>query len=137
MNEIIVIDANIIISALISDSRQIRRTLARTDLQFVSPKFIVVELFKHAPKIQKATRLSRDEILEMLSSFINRIKFYEEDLISVGNWAEAFRLCRTVDEKDTPYVALALELDARIWTNDNELKIGLKKKGFVEFYHFQ
>jgi predicted nucleic acid-binding protein len=49
MNEIIVTDANIIISALISDSRQIRRTLARKDLRFVSPKFIVVELFKHAP----------------------------------------------------------------------------------------
>ncbi len=105
MNEIIVIDANIIISALISDSRQIRRILAREALQFVSPKFIVVELFKHAPKIQKATKLSRDEVLELLSSIINRIKFYEEDLISIGNWTEAFRLCRDVDEKDTPYIA--------------------------------
>ncbi len=134
MNEIIVIDANIIISALISDSRKIRRILARKDLQFVSPKFIVVELFKRAPKIQKATRLSRDEILELLSSIINRIKFCEEDLISVGSWTEAFRLCRGVDEKDTPYVALTLELDARIWTNDEELKIGLRKKGFTDFY---
>ena len=136
MSEIIVTDANILISALISDNRQIRRTLARKDLQFVSPKFIVVELFKHAPKIQKATKLSKVEVLELLSSIINQIKFYEEDLISVGSWAEAFRLCRDVDEKDTPYVALALELDAEIWTNDNELKIGLKKKGFDRFYKF-
>lgn len=134
MNEIIVTDANIIVSALISDSRQIRRTLARKKLQFVAPKFIVVELFKHAPKIQKATKLSKDGVLELLSSIINQIKFYEEDFISVGCWIEAFRLCRDVDEKDTPYVALALELDAEIWTNDNELKIGLKKKGFVKFY---
>jgi predicted nucleic acid-binding protein len=55
-------------------------------------------------------------------------------LISVGSWAKAFRLCRDVDEKDTPYVAPALELDAKFWTNDNKLKIGLKKKGFDEFY---
>ena len=137
MNEIIVADANIIMSALISDNRRIRRILARKDLQFVSPKFIVVELFKHAPKIQKATRLSRDEVLELLSSIVNRIKFYEEDLISIGSWAEAFRLCRDVDEKDTPYIALALELDATLWTNDNKLKIGLKKKGFAKFYKFQ
>jgi len=137
MNEIIVTDANIIISALISDSRRIRRILARRDLRFVSPKFIIVELFKHAPKIQKATRLSKDEVLDLLSSIVNRIKFYEEDLISVGSWAEAFRLCRDVDEKDTPYVALALELDATLWSNDNELKIGLKKKGFAKFYKFQ
>ena len=134
MNEIIVTDANIIISALMRGSRQIRRTLARKDLQFVSPKFIVVELFKHAPKIQKATKLSKDKVLELLSSIVNQIKFYEEDLISIGSWAEAFRLCRDVDEKDTPYIALALELDADIWTNDKKLKIGLRKKDFNRFY---
>ncbi|MGI8468697.1 MAG: putative toxin-antitoxin system toxin component, PIN family [Pyrinomonadaceae bacterium] len=134
MDKIVVADANIIISALISDSRKIRRTLAKNDLRFVAPKFIVVELFKHAPKIQKATRLSRDEVLELLSSIVNCIKFYEENLISVGSWAEAFRLCRDVDEKDIPYIALALELNAIVWTNDEELKIGLTKKGFDKFY---
>ena len=134
MNEIVVTDANILISALISDNRQIRRTLTRKDLEFVAPKFIIVELFKHAPKIQKATKLSKTNVLELLSSIISQVKFYEEDLISIGSWAEAFRLCRDVDEKDTPYVALALELDAEIWTNDRELKIGLKKKGFAKFY---
>ena len=136
MNEIIVVDTNIIILALISDSRQIRRTLARKDLQFAAPKFIIVELFKHAPKIQKATKLSKDEVLELLSQIINQIKFYDEDLISIGNWTEAFRLCREVDEKDTPYIALTLELEAKLWTNDNELKIGVRSKGFNDFYSF-
>ena len=134
MSEIIVVDANIIVSSLISDSRQVRRILARKDLQVASPKFIIVELFKHAPKIQKATRISRDEVLELLSSIINRIKFYEEDLISIGNWVEAFPLRRNVNEKDTPYIALTLELAPELWTNDNELKIGLERKGFDKFY---
>lgn len=134
MSEIIVVDTNVIISALISDSRQVRRVLARRDLQFVSPKFIIVELFKHAPKIQKVSKLSKHDVLELLSSIINQINFYDEDLISIGNWTEAFRLCRETDEKDTPYVALSLELEAKIWTNDVELKIGLKRKGFDEFY---
>jgi putative PIN family toxin of toxin-antitoxin system len=133
MIETIVVDTNVIISVLISANQQVRRILARKNLQFIAPKFIVVELFKHAPKIQKATKLSKDEVLELLTFIVNRIKFYEEDLISVGSWAEAFRLCRNVDEKDTPYIALALEFDALIWTNDNELKIGLKKKGFDKF----
>ena len=134
MNDVIVTDANIIISSLISYSRKIRRILSRKDLKFVAPKFIIVELFKHAPKIQKATKLSRDELLESLSSTVNRIKFYEEDLISIANWVEAFRLCRDVDEKDTPYIALTLELEAELWTNDDELKVGLMKKGFNTFY---
>lgn len=134
MSEIIVTDANIIVAALISGSRRTRRILARKDLQFVSPKFIFVELFKHAPKIQRATKLSKDEVLQLLSSIVNQIKFYEEDLVSIGSWAQAFRLCRDVDEKDTPYIALTLELNAKFWTNDEELKLGLKKKGFDEFY---
>ena len=134
MDEIIVIDTNIIISALISDSRQIRRTLARKDLQFISPKFVIVELFKHAPKIQKATKLSQDDVLELLSAIIDQITFYAEDLISVGNWIEAMRLCRDTDEKDTPYIALALEVNVKVWTNDEKLKIGLVKKGFNKFY---
>lgn len=134
MNEIVVVDTNIIISSVISDSRQIRRTLARKDLQFVSPKFITVELFKHAPKIQKATKLSGEEVLELLSSIINRIKFYDEDLISVGSWVKAIRLCRETDEKDAPYIALSLESNAKVWTNDNKLKIGLNKKSFDNFY---
>jgi predicted nucleic acid-binding protein len=70
----------------------------------------------------------------LLSSIINQIKFYDEDLISIGSWTEAFRLCRETDEKDTPYIALSLELNAKVWTKDNELKIGLRKKGFDEFY---
>lgn len=134
MNDVIVTDVNIAISVLISDSRKIRRILARKDLQFVAPKFFVVELFKHAAKIQKATKLSREKVLDVLSSIINRIKFYEEDLISLGSWTEAFRLCRDVDEKDTPYIALTLELNGKFWTSDEVLKRGLSKKGFNEFY---
>jgi len=134
MNKIIVVDTNIIISALISDSRKIRRNLAEKDLIFISPKFVVVELFKHAPKIQKATKLTTDYVLELLSSIVNQVKFYEEDLISVGNWIEAFRLCRETDEKDIPYVALALEFEAKLWTNDKVLRSGLTKKRFDKFY---
>ncbi|CAN5232191.1 hypothetical protein BH20ACI1_BH20ACI1_00300 [soil metagenome] len=78
MSEIIVTDANIIVAALISGSRRTRRILARKDLQFVSMKFIFVELFKHALKIQKATKLSKDEVLELLSSIVNQIKFYKK-----------------------------------------------------------
>lgn len=137
MSKIIVVDTNIIVSVLIANSRKNRQILSNRDFTFVAPKFIIVELFKHAPKIQKATKLSEDEVLEVLSTIINQIKFYDDGLISVGNWVEAFRLCRNLDEKDTPYIALALELNAKIWTNDRELKIGLNKKGFDKFSDLQ
>jgi len=37
---------------------------------------------------------------------------------------EAFQICKNFDEKDTPFVALALKLDLPIWTND---------KGMIEY----
>jgi len=39
-----------------------------------------------------------------------------------------------VDLKDTPFVALALHLDARLWTDDEELKAGLRARGFDQFF---
>lgn len=47
---------------------------------------------------------------------------------------EAHRLCHGVDLKDTPYVALTLHFDALLWTEDEELKTGLRAKGFDRFY---
>jgi predicted nucleic acid-binding protein len=133
MSEIIVIDANIVVSALISNNPQILREIFNSNLSIVSPKFVIVELFKHSARIQKVTKLSNDEVLELLSTLINRIKFYDESLVSVGSWTEAYKLCREIDLKDTPYIALTLELNAKLWTKDDVLKRGLKKKGFTLF----
>ena len=34
---------------------------------------------------------------------------------------------------DTPFIALTLHLDGRLWTEDAELEIGLRAKGFDRF----
>ena len=48
--------------------------------------------------------------------------------------ANIARLCKEVDEKDTPYVALTLHLDGRLWTHDTKLKVRLRTSGFDRFY---
>jgi len=40
----------------------------------------------------------------------------------------------STDEKDTPYVALPLHLDGRLWTDDEQLKAALRAKGFDRFF---
>ena len=134
MNKIAVVDANLIFSCLISESPRILRGFLLENFSFVAPNFVIVELFKHFERIKKGSHLSDDEMFELLSEIVGRIRFYDETLISVGNWIEASRLCREIDPKDTAYVALALELNAKFWTNDNALKTGLIKKGFDNFY---
>ncbi|MEM1322332.1 MAG: PIN domain-containing protein [Bacteroidota bacterium] len=65
---------------------------------------------------------------------LNKIIFVNEADISTVNFIAAYRLCKDIDEKDTPFIALSLELECKIWTRDKELKYGLLKKGFDAFY---
>ena len=39
-------------------------------------------------------------------------------------------MCKDVDETDTPFVALALELNIPLWSGDKKLVKGLKIKEF-------
>lgn len=59
--------------------------------------------------------------------------FVEEGGIAIGTWIEARRLWREVDPKDTPFVALTLHLEGRLWIGDEELKAGLRARGFDRF----
>ena len=56
----------------------------------------------------------QDELLECLYELLARVRFVEEGSIPLGTWMEARRLCRDVDPKDTPFVALALHLEAHL-----------------------
>jgi len=137
MRDPVVIDANILISMLVAKHDRLRRHFSlETAPHFYSPKFIAVELFKHKERIAAASALEEDPLLELLHGILSRLHLYDEALIELGNWVEAIRLCHDCDLKDTPYVALALQLmNADIWTRDNELMHGLQAKGFHRFYH--
>ncbi len=65
---------------------------------------------------------------------MQRINFVNEEFISLGNMIHAYKLCTGVDEKDTVFVALSLELEAALWTKDDKLKNGLRTKGFDNFF---
>jgi predicted nucleic acid-binding protein len=91
-------------------------------------------LFKHKTRLARATGLTEGELLEALQTLVSRLEFVNEANISLGVWMEAHRLCKDVDEQDTPYIALTLHLDGRFWTEDAQLKQALRAKGFDGFY---
>ena len=45
------------------------------------------------------------------------------------------RASKIRDIKDTPFVALSIDLAIPFWTGDKKLKDGLKQKGFHDFYN--
>ncbi len=131
----VVVDANIAFKALVATRGDLRdRFDPSATVRLFSPRFVFVELFKNKERLVRATRLSEDELLEALHTLVSRMEFVTEMNIPMGTWMEAHRLCHAVDENDTPYVALTLHLDGRLWTEDRELKQGLRAKGFDRFY---
>lgn len=129
----IVLDTNIIFSTLRSKNSSIRNWLADKRYTFYAPKFLFVELFKHKERILKNSPSTEDEVLEFLSLILHHINFINEDFISTSIYMNAYSLCKDVDEKDTPFVAMAIAMECKIWTRDEELKTGLRLKGFDRF----
>lgn len=116
----LVIDANIILSALIKDSAT-RRILIGSAIEFFAPDYLIEEIEKHIPLVSRKNSLSEEEnkkILKILCSYITivGIEFYEENI------SEALKIMADIDIKDTPYVALALSFDNDgIWSEDKAL----------------
>jgi predicted nucleic acid-binding protein len=130
----VIIDANIAFKCLVSHRGDLRERMGPgIKVDFVTPRFIFVELFKHKERLALAAKLTEAELLESLYTLVTRMEFVNESNIPVGTWVEAHRLCKGVDLKDSPYVALTLHMDGRFWTEDGELKSGLRARGFDRF----
>ena len=106
----IVIDSNILFSALRGTNSRTRSKMLNSDDKYYTPNFLIVEIFKHKERILKKSKATEEETYVFLSQILNRINFINEENISTANFISAYRLCKDVDEKDTPFIALSLEL---------------------------
>ena len=61
---------------------------------------------------------------------IQHIEFIDSDNIAALNWEKAFDLLKGIDEKDTTFLALAMEIIGVLWTGDKKLINGLQHKKF-------
>lgn len=114
----VVVDTNILFSAMLSSGSHLRQTLFRQDLEFFAPNFIFLELFKHKEKLLKLSKQSEADVYLFLNFLLERIKFILPDLVSTQTYVSAYELCKYIDEADTPFVALSIELNAVLWTGD-------------------
>lgn len=128
--ETVVIGTNIVFSAIHAPDSITRHKLLTLPKRFVSCNFLFIEVFKHKQRIFKNSRASDDEIYDYLEKVLQRIHFFNEELISTESYFAAYYLCKDVDLKDIPFVGLAIELEAPLWTRDTTLKDELRAKGF-------
>ncbi|MBM3237771.1 DNA-binding protein [Candidatus Poribacteria bacterium] len=126
----VIVDSNIIFSALLSKDNTSRMILFSPNIEFFSCNLMMVEIFKNKEKIARISNLSDDEILVQLAKILTRINFVNEEIIPKTIFRAAYDLCNNIDENDTPFVALTVFLDGYLLTGDKKLIEGLKSKGF-------
>jgi predicted nucleic acid-binding protein len=130
----VVVDTNLIFSALIPKSSKIRDILFESNMTFFSPNFLITEIYKHKDKLIKNSKLDEPEFYLYFNGIIERVQFVPIDFIAIESRQKAYDLCKDVDIKDTPFLALSIDLSIPLWTGDKKLKEGLRIKGFNEFF---
>jgi len=128
----IVVDTNIVISALINPSGKESDIFFNPvhNFKFYSCYFLFVEIFKHKDKIIKCSKISEEEILELIYKLSKKIRFINEEQLSDEILTKSVILTKDIDYKDVPFLALSIYLDCYLWTGDKILLEGLNNKGF-------
>jgi len=131
----IVVDTNILFSAILNSQSRIGQIILHPSRKhkFYSVKFLQKEIQNHFNKISKITKLSDEEIYELIEILYSRIHFISDELIPIETITKADELTKAVDFDDILFVALSLHLNCKLWTGDIALMKALKKQGFNRF----
>lgn len=115
----VVVDASVLIAALMSDGRA-RRVLVHAPCAFYVPPHILDQAYRHLGAIAKRARLPKHSVKSVMDELFDRIEVVPAALFSPF-LEDAKKRTRSADaEGDEHYVALADALDAPIWTYDND-----------------
>ena len=113
----IVVDTNIVFSGILNSESHIGKILIHSSkyLSLYSCEFLNIEIRRHRQKLLKLTRISEEELNELQSLVTRNIHFINELLIPEERILAAENLLSDIDMNDTPFVALADHLNAKLW----------------------
>lgn len=117
----LVIDANIIISALIRDSIS-RKLIIEAPVFLFSPSMVHNEVIDHIDNICSKNSLTKKENIEILEHIFSYIQLVETDMY-YPYLKKSHEIMKNIDVNDTPYLALALSIHADgIWSEDTDFE---------------
>jgi|SRR3989344_6544730 len=114
----LVVDANILFSALIKNSLT-AELLFEPTLKLYAPEFLIEEFMKYEELILKKMNKPREKYIEILHCLKEIINFIPEEEFS--EFLDEAQIL-SPDIKDATYIALALKLKCAMWSNDKKLK---------------
>ncbi len=131
MNRIIV-DTNIVFSALLNTDSRIGRILinGKNHFEFYAPEYLKYEVFNHKEKIKALGKFTERDFFEVYVLIIKNITVLNHSIIPETIYKKAELLCREIDIDDTVFVAFSYFTKSTLWTGDKRLIKGLADKGF-------
>lgn len=116
----LVLDTNILISALIKDSTT-RKMIFHFpgELYFIS--FSKEEIQKYEVLLLRKTKKDKEEFERILGSIINKLIILNEKDVALM-MEEAKKIMDKIDPDDTPFIAAALLANADIWSDDKHFE---------------
>jgi len=118
---IIVIDTNILISALIKDSIT-RRLIVSSGMNFCYPEISLHEIRKHKKLIMEKSGLSEKELGSLLERVLEYIVLIPTEVIT-EHIGEARSVMLKIDPKDVVFIATALSFkNSIIWSDDKDFE---------------
>ena len=117
----IVIDSNILFSALIKDSIT-RRIILDYENQFLFPSYIFEEMEIHKTELITKSKMKEKDFEELLSLLLRKVIIIpNEVLLHYKN--DAYQIIKDIDPDDVIFIACALAFtDSAIWSDDKKLK---------------
>ena len=118
---IIIVDTNILISALIKNA-QTRKIMVTANEHFVLPEIALEEVRDHEATILKKSGLSKEEYNHLLTRLLNYVELIPIEKLKT-HLQKACRIMEKIDIDDAAFIAAALAYtDAIIWSDDKHFK---------------
>ncbi len=125
----LVVDTNIIISSLISNSIR-RHILMNSNIEFIVPEYTFTEILKHADIIKKKSKLASKDLQYVMDMLFSRITIYPKDEYA-DCYVQAKDIMKDIDPDDALFLALALKTKVDgIWSEDK----GFQQQNHVKIY---
>jgi predicted nucleic acid-binding protein len=116
----VVVDTNIIISALLRNGSA-RKILLLAPFKFYTVPYAKREIERHKTELIKKAGIGEDIFQYLLNIIFEKIEIVTPDVINPYK-EKAAEIMKDIDPSDTPFIALALNLNCHIVSEDKHLK---------------
>ena len=117
----IILDVNVILSALIRDSTT-RKIILNSKFDFYFPEPSLHKIRKYKDYILEKSGLSEEEFDKLMATLFKYIKLMSTEEIG-KNWDEAKKIMEHIDPEDVVFIATALSIaDSVIWSDDRHFE---------------